>query len=149
MRKIARLRHVAGGLLGSFVSRNNDLWGCWALGLLYAQADPASGIVILRLLDGGAAPGAIACTAAAHNYAAVLRRALGHAGLACEELARAEIAVHFDVVPETPPRRMAPGEVFLCTVTLALRDGREAMRRAYGHCQPQPPYGFTRRAGYS
>lgn len=38
MPRRAQLLEIASGLLGSFVSRNNDVGGYWALGVLYRQA---------------------------------------------------------------------------------------------------------------
>jgi hypothetical protein len=147
MRKIGKLRHAAAGLLGSFVSRNNDLWGHWALGPLYARAHGAGGMVELRLLDAGAFPGAQECITVARRYAIFLRRTLAALGLRRDELHRADIVLAFDIVPGADLVRLAPGNPFLCTVTLALRDGRSASCRAYGHCLPQPPFIFTRRRG--
>ena len=52
-----KLRGVAHAVLGSFISRNNDIDGYWALGLLRSFADTA-GVAELRfdLVTGTAEP---------------------------------------------------------------------------------------------
>ena len=143
MRKIGKLRHAAAGLLGAFIGRDNDLRGHWALGPLHARAHPVCKTVELRLLDASAFPGAEECRTVSRRFAERLERALAALGLAREELARADILLAFDVVPDRALQRLSAGNPFLCTVTLALRDGRLACYRAYGHCLPQPPFLFT------
>ena len=138
MRTLGKVRHVAGGMLASFISRNNDLGGYWALGQLYAEADPGTKTVVLDLLDGSARPARPACRASAARYARFLRHALEAHGVAPADLARADITVNFDVVPDvrlwSDPYGSSPGDPTLCTVTLALRDGRTAVARQYVHC---------------
>jgi len=138
MRTLGKVRHVAGGMLASLISRNNDLGGYWALGQLYVEADPGTKTVVLGLLDGSARTGTPACAAIAARYAQFLRRALEAHGMAVTELAHADVTVNFDVAPDvrlwSDPYGRSPGDPTLCTVTLALRDGRTAVARQYVHC---------------
>lgn len=149
MRKMGKLRHVAAGLRDAFIARDNDVRGSWALGILYAQADLATNTVVLRLLDGEAVPASPDADAVARTYGDRTHAALAKLALPREEVAAAEVRIAFDVAP--PPhgqRNGAIGDAFLLTVALALRDGREAVCSRYGFCLPEPPYRFTKRAGY-
>ena len=131
------LRHVAAGLLGSFISRNNDIGGYWALGVLCAEAGAHA--VELRLTERLATPPAPACMAVAATYAGFLRRAMLQHGIDADDLARATVDIAFGVVPEVPIYRHAAGAPFCCTVTLASRCGKTATVRAHGHCLPHDP----------
>lgn len=141
-----KLRHVAAGLLASFISRNNDLAGYWAPGLLYRECG-ADLCVRLNLLAPGAAPSPRIATAAARQYAEFLRRALIRHGLQLEQLAHAEIELRFDAdIALNDVGRGWIGEPFVCTVTLTAQDGRAARAQGIRRCARYEPGRFTGRA---
>ncbi|WP_296952901.1 hypothetical protein [uncultured Massilia sp.] len=144
------LRHVASGLRDAFVGRNNDQDGYWALGKLYAAADPATPSVVLDLRAGGATPPAPDCLAMARRWADYLAWALGAHGIAVPALARAEVLVEFDAAPDAgfagPMRYLAGyGKPFRCTVTLGDDAGRLVQSRACGRCWLHDPGRESRR----
>ncbi len=150
MARIKTLRHVAYGLRDAFVGRNDDLDGYWALGKLYAAADPATTSVVLDLVDGGALPPAPDCLALARRHAEFLAQALAAHGIPRHALARAEILVEFDIVPEVSIPRLSPqvarpADPFRCTVTLGDHAGRLAQARTWGYCWRHDPQRESRR----
>jgi GNAT superfamily N-acetyltransferase len=144
-----RLRHVAAGVLGSFMCRNNDVAGYWAPGLLY-RACGAEVRMRFNLLEPGAACATDIATVVARNYAEFLRRALIKQGLRLEQLAQADIELWFDadVAPDDAGRGWI-GDPFLCTVTIALKDGKAASAQCIRRCARYTPGRFSRRAGSS
>lgn len=147
MRTMGKLHHVAAGLRDAFVARENDVRGSWALGILYALADPESNTVVLRLLDGQAVPASPDADALARKYGDHVRAALAKLALPLERMAAAEVRIAFDAAPPANLQRFgAVGDPYRLTVAFALRDGREAAFTRYGFCLPEPPYRFAKRA---
>ena len=131
---VKRLRHIVGGLASAFVRRNNDVGGQWALGLLYRDA-PADQRVQLNLLEHTAIPSTNITQLVVQNYGEFLRRAAIKKGVPLEELAQARVELSFDVDLKIPGEGwMVVGEVFLCTVTLTMKDGRIAATQRIGRC---------------
>ena len=134
MISLKKLRHIGGGLASAFVRRNNDVGGQWALGLLYRDA-PVDQRVTLSLLEHTAIPSTNITQLVVQNYSEFLRRAVIKKGVPLEELAEAKVELSFDVDLKIPGEGwMVVGEVFLCTVTLTLKDGRIASTQRMGRC---------------
>lgn len=140
-----RLEGVAAAVLSSFLSRNNDIDGYWALGLLRSFAD-ATDVSELRLdvLNGNADPIDTLTLRVAQAYQAVLQRQLLLRGIPADRIARAEVVVSFDVedagiIPYTLPYA-SYGEPFRCIVSLTdSRSGREHRRSTVARCAPHDP----------
>lgn len=146
MVSVKKLRHVAAGLLASFICRNNDFAGYWAPGLLYRECGPDLR-VRLNLLEPGAASSRGIATAVAGNYAEFLRRALLKHGLRLEQLAHADVELRFDAdIALNDAGRGWIGEPFVCAVTLAARDGRTASAQGIGRCARYQQGRFAGRA---
>lgn len=134
MISLKKLRHIAGGIASSFVHRNNDVGGQWALGLLYREA-PADQRVQLDLLQHTAIPSTNITQLVARNYGEFLRRAAIKMGVQLEELAEAKVGLSFNADLRIPGEGwVVVGDVFLCTVTLTLKDGRLASTQRVGRC---------------
>ncbi|GGY77581.1 hypothetical protein ACFFTM_10250 [Pseudoduganella plicata] len=147
MKRIGRLRHLAAGLLDSFVGRNNDVEGYWAPGMLYAQLPGC--VVRLDLLRWDAEPATDVTVTVARNYGEQLRRALPKIGLAADELIEATIEVTFETAPAVPAvRYFTTGEPFDCVITLRNRYGQQVMRHAHGRCHRLEPNLFSRRGSW-
>lgn len=131
---LKKLRHIAGGLASAFVRRNNDVGSQWALGLLYREA-PADQRVKLDLLEHTAIPPANITKLVARNYKEFLRHAAIKKGVPLEELAKAKVELSFNADLRIPGEEwVVVGDVFLCTVTLTLKDGRIASTQRMGRC---------------
>lgn len=132
----AKFNHTAAGLLGKFISRNNDIDGYWGLGVLYLEARASANRIVLDLREGTAQPPSPVCTGAAHTWALYLRAALARHGLAADALAAATLSIEFGLpVPKRPPY-IPHGDPFGCVVHLRAADGREFIRREIGYCLP-------------
>lgn len=142
MTKLSRWRNIAAGLLGSFVSRNNDVGGYWALGLLYAESDELR--MRLDLLARTAMPDGVAATTVARNYGELLRRAMEREGIEQGELVGAAVELRFATLAMPPPfHYQAEGDPFACTITLRTSSGQVVTREAYERCWRQQPALFS------
>lgn len=144
-----RLMHVAAGMADSFISRNNDLHGYWAPGLMYREIDKAPCSVVLDLLAAYAAPETACCAQIARNYAAFMRLALIRQNIDLEALTQATLEVAFNTVAGTRHigNKLA-GDPFLITVIFKAR-GRETTASRASYCRQFADGDFSRRAGYS
>lgn len=138
MARLRKLNDVVAGLLGTFMSRYNDIAGHWAMGVLRADHAGGSGITVLSLLDECATPATGSTALAAATYALRLRTMLAHHGLLPTDLLAAQIHIEFDADVPIPLWRSVSwyGEPFRCTVTLT--DVRGVVRSAsdVGRCAP-------------
>jgi hypothetical protein len=147
MISMAVLKHIAGGILGSFVSRNNDVGGYWALGILYADATDSNDVVRLSLLEPSAIPPTPNVQLVAENYAEFLHRALIRKGVAREDLAEVNVEVQFNAAEELGSGRYfySSGEIFVCTVTIKSKLEQVASMKTLGRCRKYVPGAFAQR----
>lgn len=144
-----KLNHTAAGLLGKFISRNNDHEGYWALGALSMEARRLDNRVELDLLQASARPAAPACASLALIWSGHLHAALARHGALAGELAGASITLEFGLVAlPMPPWSYPFGDPFRCTVRLASADGRVAERQALGRCFPLDQFRGSRSTRY-
>lgn len=134
-----RLKNLAAGLLGSFVSRNNGVEAFWAPGVLYDEADGQP--LRLDMLTATAAPPGTAAAAVAGHYAELLRRGLIRERIDPVELVEAVVELRFD----TPARAVyyqSTGEPFDASITLRTCGGHVVTRQEHGRCYRQAPGRF-------
>ena len=142
----ARLKHVAAGIADSFISRNNDLFGFWAPGLMYQEVAGAPRLIVLDLLTEHADPVMPNCESVARNYAAFMRLALTRNGLRSDALSQASINVQFNAPVVAAFPSYWSGDPF--AIEVILRGcGREgtAIRRSL--CLPFVDGRFSGRRG--
>jgi hypothetical protein len=144
--KSKKLNHVAAGLLASFVSRNNDVDGYWAPGVLYREAAVQGHATVLDLLTPAALAPSPSVRSVVQHYAPFLRHALDKQGLAQDGLVKAQISILFDVAEASQRAIYGKGDIFACSVMLADRHGNIAQRTVHGRCRPHTPGAFTRSA---
>lgn len=115
------LKGIAFGIASSFSSRNNDVDGYWALGVLYKLAAEAGSYCFsLNLKDGESAPAFLFSRRIADPYCAFLGEQLEKKGFAWGHVASAIIAVDFNVSPTKKQIMFKStwGEPFVCRVHL-------------------------------
>ena len=130
------LRGIVGNLLSSFVSRNNDLDGYWALGLLKAavEREPTPKIS-LDLLTASAQPKTTAAEQVAKSYGRWLARELRNHELSVGLLQEANITVEFGSFHgSAPPSQVMRGEPYICAVRIVDDHGKIYQRAASGWC---------------
>ncbi|HWW70105.1 MAG TPA: hypothetical protein VN089_09205 [Duganella sp.] len=133
MASLKKLRHVAGGVVGSFTHRNNDVGGQWALGLLYRDA-PENRHVMLDLMAFDAVPSTGIARTVARNYGQFLRRAAIRHGMSPDELAAARVEVWFNADLQLSWGGDYIGDPFKCVVTLTLKTGQMVAQQSVGRC---------------
>ena len=130
------LRGAAFGLLGSFVSRNNDVSGYWALGRLYEHAVKTNASnVCVDLLNLTITPPSGDFAAMATHFQRMLGAQLAARRLPDDWVRGATICVEFGRVkcPETP------GDVFNSIVLITDDKGRTHGATASGACWVHDP----------
>jgi len=133
-----KLTAVAAGLLGSFVSRNNDVDGYWALGQLRSLSDTLQVPQIrFDLMLGTAMPDGVISRRVAAAYREALLRQLRCRAISIERLSAARVLLDF-----APGRAIREdsfasyGEPFTCIVEIEDERGRIYTRSYAGRCAP-------------
>ncbi len=134
------LRGVAAGLAGSFVSRNNDSGGYWALGKLRSLASQVGTAEVRIQIKPLVVGGAPLISEIGTRYSEMLERLVAKAGCPSDSVERAEIVVYLAVDhPAAVAERDTWGDPVVCDVTLVDRDGRQASARRVTVCGPHDP----------
>jgi hypothetical protein len=129
-------RGAALGLLGAFMSRNNDVGGYWALGKLYKHAKAANAAEVrIDVLGSTIEPPSAEFANMLDYFRKQLARQLASRALSREWLIYAEIAVRFTGQASA----VEPGDVFECRVTLVDDLGRQHQARERGACWVHTP----------
>ena len=134
-----RLTNIANGLCGSFISRNNDLDGHWAIGKLRSLADQhGQTTVVLDLLTSSTQPSSAQCSDVFERYCRLLATLAECSRIPFADITVARIALDF--APPPWPRasyyKLQCGDQFTVTVTIEA-DGRAmGMARDTGYCRP-------------
>jgi hypothetical protein len=128
-----RLTNIANGLCGSFISRNNDLNGDWAIANLRSLADQhRQSTVVLDLLTSSAQPSSAQCSDVFERYCRLLATLAERSRIPFADITVARIALDF--APPPWPRasyyKLQWGDQFTVAVTI------EANGRAAGYCRP-------------
>lgn len=134
------LRNIAAGLAGSFVSRNNDSDGYWAVGKLRSLA-ARLGVDELQIpIRPTADSGSPLLLEIARRYAVHLARLVGGAGCAVDSVAEAQVVIRFAVAwPAGVPHQGTWGDPVACEVHLIDRMGKQASARRVTFCWPHDP----------
>lgn len=147
MKLRSRLKHVAAGLLGSLISRNNDVNGYWTPGLLYRDVSAPPHAVEMDLLSRISRPASDCTELMVARYVTFLRAAMEKQKFGWEELTRTTITFRFNVeVPDPHFRYPCAGDPFICTVTLESGQGKAVTMTARARCKPYRPDVFTQSA---
>jgi hypothetical protein len=134
-----RLTNIANGLCGSFISRNNDLDGYWAIGKLRSLADQhGQTTVVLDLLTSSTQPSSAQCSDVFERYCRLLATLAECSRIPFADITVARIALDF--APPPWPRasyyKLQWGDQFTVTVIIEA-DGRAAgIAHDAGYCRP-------------
>ena len=136
------LKSVANGLVGTFVSRNNDVSGYWGIGQIQREIEGRPETVVeLDLLHAKATPeGPIARTLIAH-YSMYLFASLAREGFTLSEVTAAKILVEFGNFGEAkaPDLFSTIGQPFNCKAVLASQSGKTFSAVRGGLSRPHNP----------
>ena len=116
MSKRRRLKGIAYALAKKFVSRNSNIGGYWALGIIYSCTDK----IVIDFLQGTAEPNVQGIGELCLTYRQFLENQLTANELTVENIKKAEITLCFNqkVEPEHALRKWTWGEPFTCTVDI-------------------------------
>lgn len=141
MKARSRLKHAAAGLLGSLISRNNDVSGYWAPGLLYHDASAPPHVMEIDILTNSSKPSSEAAKIVAGRYSLFLRSALAKQGFVWNDVTQATINFQFNAnVPDPNFYYPCGGAPFICSVTLATNRGHCVSASKIARC-------YARRSG--
>jgi hypothetical protein len=153
MLRKSEIRNIAHGLLGTFISRNNDIDGYWGLGILREMANNTGQTkieidLLIDLLDESAHDHRIQACKAHHRK--WLAEMIERKGEEIAALSEARICVRFiDSFDEYPDlRRYTRGLPFECAVQLGTGPQNICSAVEIGVCAPHDPNKDLRRGGY-
>lgn len=135
------LKDIAAGICDSFISRNNEIEGYWALGKIYLYAKELTlNSVELDLLKKNSHLNPTIYSGVLAYYALWLRNRLlkTHNG---HDVCKATVTLNFHISSDTVhlPRRETWGDLFEVSVVISNTNGREAKIKNYGYCAPHDP----------
>lgn len=136
------LKGVAHGLLGTFVSRNNDIDGYWGLGVLRLFAE-TNGMTTITLDLLNSEPKQFVDSPiriAERIYQRWLATALEKSRIDRSIVALANVSIRFTSFDEFPNAvRDTRGQPYECTITIVHVDRREYSASKVGVCAPHDP----------
>lgn len=142
MARRKQLKGIALALLGTFVSRNNDIYGYWGLGVLKlcAMKNGLSKIIIDLLEQSPGFDANSPIHIAEKTYQSWLFRTLEKARFDKKQLERAEIHLEFSTFDEFPKAiRDTRGEPYQCSVILKSKGGTSYLISKIGVCAEHDP----------
>jgi hypothetical protein len=134
-----RLTNIANGLCGSFISRNNDLDGYWAIGKLRSLADQhGQTTVVLDLLTSSTQPSSAQCSDVFERYCRLLAMLAECSRIPLTDITVARVALDF--APPPWPRasyyKLQWGDQFTVTVTIEANGRAVGIAQDAGYCRP-------------
>ena len=143
------LKCIADGLLGSFVSRNNDYCGFWSLGLLYARAlERHERTYSLALLGVGPEPDDDLSHALAAKYRAFLLEHMSRRVIPREWIEAAGLSIAFEC-PAAPANVFVPrARPYLAELVMHTGAGKSISLSRAGYCWPHNPDRGSRSTRY-
>lgn len=142
MPRSARLKNIASGLCSSFVSRNNDVAGYWAIGKLRSLAgEHLQTTLSIDLLALFMQPSSFEFQPALARYREMLARVGESSGITPGEVTAACITIDFAPPPWPRPTYVAAhqGDQFVMIVTIHADDSAAGIARHAGYCRPHDP----------
>ena len=136
------LKNIAHGLLGTFISRYNDIGGYWGLGVLrpFAEENKLPEITLDLLDESTHLPVGSPIRVSQDSYREWLVNARSSRGVADRKLEKAEINIRFATFEEFPDvMRDTRGLPYVCTVTIVVEDGPTYSASKLGVCERHDP----------
>ncbi|MET3650800.1 hypothetical protein [Dyella japonica] len=136
------LKSIANGLVGTFVSRNNDVLGYWGIGQIQREIEGLSDTVVeLDLMHGVAMPEGPIAKALIAQYSTYLLASLARDGFTPSELTAAKILVEFGNFgeAEAPDLFSTTGQPFNCRAVLTSKSGKTFSAVRGGLSRPHNP----------
>jgi hypothetical protein len=134
------LKCVANGLLGSFVSRNNDYVGYWALGLLYRRAlERHERAYSLAILGAESEPNDSLSKALSAKYRGLLVHLTSHRGIPIEWIGSAILGIEFEHPSSSAYVVARVAKPYLAHLKMNTAFGKRVSVERSGFCWPHNP----------
>jgi len=135
-------KNVSGGLVGTFISRNNDYEGYWALGKLkslVSKSNQKNINVSIKPLEPSSSEPIIHDLSV--RYRSVLDRMVERVGRTDTDVSNASIQIRFSLTESESHLVKAPmrGHPFCAEVTIVDRRGKAYSQRRYSICDYHDP----------
>jgi len=142
MARRRELKNIVSGVLGSFISRNNDVGGYWGIGKLCLLAqDRGAGAVRLDLLSKTTTPESAEFFKLLDGYYSILQKHLAARNIPGTWVTSAIIELEFS--PEDRPKKQVPiftwGGLFRISAFIMDDRGKKHMVSTFGYCAPHNP----------
>lgn len=141
MPRRGELKCVVDGVLGSFVSRNNDCAGYWAMGLLYGRAlEASSNEISFTLIGVGDDVHDLALdTALRTKYREMLVKLMSGRSLPASWIKSAIITVHFEYAGKVGRVLARLERPYLAQLSVTTDLGKNLIVERIGACWPHEP----------
>lgn len=136
------LKGIASGIASGFCSRNNDVDGYWAMGILYKLTiDSNLKKFDLELLSGKSVPEFQYSKQIAAPYTDYLFQQLGKRCFGVYQVSKVVVEVEFNVAPTTTQIMFKStwGNPYICRVVITDDLGKEHTREERGWCGIHDP----------
>lgn len=136
------LKGVAEGILGTFMSRYNDIDGYWALGQLYKRAlETGTKAVTIDLIDMTATSDSSLVEQLATRYQPIFRRMYAAKKIPDDWVVEGKIRLTFNTSVSQPTYLWPDhfGDPFLLVVEIKDDLGRLRVAQTVGRCRPHNP----------
>ena len=137
------MKNAVQGILGSFVSRNNDVDGYWGIGKLYRSATVAGfNSVRIDLIERKMLPHLDGFHGMIEKYENLLGKQFPDRHHYSTWLVSAEITIQFesDADQSSIPKWCDSGKPFTCVVSMENEVGAECSVTFYGRCRKHNPF---------
>jgi hypothetical protein len=139
-RRRATLKSIASGLLGSFLSRNNDIRGYWAIGLLHAHAESSRvSVVTVSLCPAPSSEEAAVVLEVGSKYGERLFSSLAKHQIASQVVRSASIVIEFNSMAVLARALVAGERPLKATLRLVTEENKEVITQAYSSSWPHNP----------
>jgi len=136
------LKGICAGIAFSFSSRNNDVDGYWAMGILYKVASEAgTNKFKLNLMSGESDPSFKYSWRVASPFYEYLIQQIAKKGLEEFQVTDAIVELEFGIQPTTRQESYRPtlGEIFSCRVIITDDLGKEHIFEKHSWCGQHDP----------
>lgn len=130
------LKNIAHGLVETFMSRNNDVFGYWGIGQIHRELEGHPIMIVeLDLLHEKATPDGQIARQLATRYSTYLFESLSRDGFTSSAVTAAKVLLEFDTIKTPETAGGVTWRAFNCKVALTSSSGKVfcAMRASSSH----------------
>ena len=145
---MSRIKNVLHGFSSAFISRNNDIKGCWGLGILYHHAFSCkTDTIVIDLISSKMTPHNSSFTKYIKAYTDYIYSRFSALSIPYDWLKTAKITINFNQPDNNPEKQKVSGhwgEPFICRVEFTDNLNRLHQVETIGRCFKQGPNRFRK-----